>query len=332
MKRSLLLIAVLGLLLTSTAAMSDKLRNVRVGEEIPPFTVTTVTGEELGSADLSGKVVVLVFVAAEQRSSEKAAVIASRLGRDLAHRDLAIVFMTADVTRVDFFRKQRDRLGIHDPLGLDIERRVYGALGLVVLPTTTIIDRDGRLAHVISSVKSDHKHVLDAHVRNTLGLIDDVELAELLTTRDFRHDRPDDRIARRRAAARMLRRSGLLADAAKELDAALKVDPSHADTQLDLASLRIAEQRYAEAAALVDRVMAATPGHRRGTLMTGAVAYHQGRLEEAEQILRKALLLNPDPVWTHYYLGLTKEGRGDEAGAVTHYKEALRRILVEHPL
>ncbi|MCP3905078.1 MAG: tetratricopeptide repeat protein [Planctomycetes bacterium] len=332
MKHSLIVIAVLGMLLASPSAMGDKLRNVKIGEEIPPFTVTTVNGKEVSSADLRGKVVVLVFVAAEQRSSERASKVASTLVRELRKPDVVVLFMTADVTRLEFFRQQRLRLGIQEPLGLDVARKVYGGLGLLVLPTTIIIDREGRLAHVISSVKADHAHVLRARVRHTLGALDDEQLAEELTSKGFKRDRPEDRIARRRAAARLLRRNGLLDDAAKELAAALEIDPDHADAQLDLASLRLAEKRLDEAEAIVERVMAASPRHRRGTLISGAVAYYRGRLEEAEKVLRNALLLNPDPVWTHYYLGLTCERQGDEAAAAEHFKEALSRVLVEHPM
>ncbi|MHC5113342.1 MAG: tetratricopeptide repeat protein [Planctomycetota bacterium] len=332
MMRSRLLLVALALLMASPAARGDRLRNVSVGEKIPEFSVTTVTGETLQSKDLAGKVLVLVFLSAEQRSSETAATVASALAARLAHPELAVVFMTADVTRVDFFRKQRDHLGIHEPLGLDVGRQVYGQLGLLVLPTTIIVDRERRLAHVMASVKSDHAHVLDVHVRHALGLIDDERREQLLERKDFERNHDTARISRRRAAARHLRKSGLLKDAGTELDAALEIDPEQGAGVLDLASLRIAQKRYDDAADLAERVLAATPQHRRGTLVAGAAAYHRGRLDEAEKLLRTALLLNPDPVWTHYYLGLTAERKGDAKAAVEHFREALGRVLEQHPM
>ena len=44
------------------------------------------------------------------------------------------------------------------------------------------------------------------------------------------------------------------------------------------------------------------------------------------------LLLNPDPVYTHYYLGLIRERQGDAAQAAVHFKEALARVLPARPM
>jgi peroxiredoxin len=322
------LLATLGL---AAAARGDELRNVKVGQPVPPFGVTTVSGEKLQSSDLRGKVLVLVYLSAEQQSSERALKIADVVGRELRDQELVVAYMTADVTRVAFFRAQRDRLNIHRPLGLDVGRRVYGELGLIVLPTTIVVDGEGRLARVISSCKSDYEHVLRSYVRHTLGLIDDGELAEALSTTQILRNQPADRIARRRAAARLLREKGLVRDAENELRAALEIDAEHADTLLDLASLHIDTERFEEAGRVVEQVRTGDPEHRRGKLLYGIVLYHQGRLDEAEPLLEETLLLNPDPVRTHYYLGLIAERRGDQSAAIVHFKESLKRLLREHP-
>jgi tetratricopeptide (TPR) repeat protein len=327
-----MLIALAGLLLATSMAAGDELRNVKVGQPVPPFTLATAVGEELSSEALRGKVVVVVYISAEQRSSEEASRRATAVVDALRNPELALVFLTADVAQLPFFRTQRVRLGIRAPLGLDVGREVYGALGLIVLPTTIVIDRDGRLGHVISSFKSDYDHVLDAYARHTLGLVDDAELEKLLTARTLERNRPADRIARHRAAARLLREKGLDRDAENELRSALEIDGGDVDTMLDLASLLTSAQRLDEAEALVARVTEEEPGQRRATLLQGIILYHRGRLDESERLLQAALLLNPDPVLTHYHLGLIKEQQGDQAAAITHFKEALRRLLPKHPM
>jgi peroxiredoxin len=331
LQRSIIALFVI-LTATATATQADQVRNVRVGEKVPPFIVRTLSGKELRSEDFRDKVMVLVYLSAEQRSSETALRDAKDVARDLRRSDLAVVTMTADVTRTDYFRALRDRIGVHHPLGLDVGREVYGSLGLIVVPTTIIVDREGRLAHVIASRKSDHPYVLRAHLRHALGLIDDEELARELTTQGVERDPPRERIARHRAAARLLREGDLLADAEKELQAALAIDAADVDTQLDLASLRLAQGRVDEAAQLVEKVAAAAPSHRRARLMTGIVLYHRDRLDEAQRVLEEALLLNPDPILTHYYLGLIHERRGDESAAIRHFKESLSRLLEDRPI
>ncbi|MBT8484239.1 MAG: redoxin domain-containing protein [Phycisphaerales bacterium] len=325
------LVTVLLCLAIATPVPADELRNVAIGETVPAFTLRTLAGETLRSEDGRGRVVVLVYVAAEQTSSEKVMQSAAAVAGELRDERLQVIFVTADVTRVAFFRQQRDRLGLHAyPLALDLQRATYGALGLIVLPTTIIIDGDGRLRTVMASRKSDYEHVLRTHVRHALGLIDDAARDELLATKAFERSRPEDRIARHRAAARLLRRNGLRDDAERELLAALEIDPGHVDTELDLAVLDVERGKLDAASGRLRRVEATHPGHRRATLVAGMVAYHRDDLDEAERRLERALLLNPDPIRTHYYLGLVKERRGDAAAAVVHFKEALRRLLEDH--
>jgi tetratricopeptide (TPR) repeat protein len=314
------------------AAQADELRNAKLGDQVPDFRLPTMAGEPIGRADLEGKAVILVFLSAQQRSSEAAAASAFSVYRALHHDDLALVFITADTAHTAYFRQLRDKTNQHEPLGLDFERTLYGQLGLIVLPTTILIDKEWKLAHVISSHRSDYEHVLRSYAQHTLGLIDDVQLQRELETESFRRDRPADRIARHRAAAQILWKSGMLADVENELRAALAIDPHHADAQLDLAALYLAQGKVTEAGEIVDEVMAANPYHRRGKLMYGVVLYRADKLVEAELALREAIVLNPDPAQTHYYLGLIYEKKGDTAKALEHYRESLARLMEDRPL
>jgi tetratricopeptide (TPR) repeat protein len=316
----------------SPSARADELRNVKLGDQVPDFQLPTMAGEPIGRADLEGKTVILVFLSAQQRSSESAAASAFAVYRALHHDDLALVFVTADTAHTAYFRQLRDKTNQHEPLGLDFERTLYGQLGLIVLPTTILVDKQWKLAHVISSCRSDYEHVLRSYAQHTLGVIDDDQLQRELETESFRRDRPADRIARHRAAARILWKSGMLADVENELRAALDIDPHHADAQLDLAALCLARGQVAEAGEIVDEVLTANPYHRRGRLMYGVVLYRADKLVEAELALREALVLNPDPAQTHYYLGLIYEKKGETAKALEHYRESLARLMEDRPL
>jgi Tfp pilus assembly protein PilF len=55
----------------------------------------------------------------------------------------------------------------------------------------------------------------------------------------------------------------------------------------------------------------------------GVVLGRQGELDKAEQLLRDALVLNPNPVRVHYELALLYEKRGEFARAIAEYKEGL---------
>jgi tetratricopeptide (TPR) repeat protein len=313
----------------AAAALADRLRNVEPGKPVPSFSLKTLDGTNLATDSMKSKVLLLVFVSAEQRSSEETAIEAHKVFRDIRHDDLKLVFVTADVDRGNYFRPFRDKAGIHEPLALDPNRDFYGRLGLIVAPTTIIVGRDGNLAHVIAGHKSDYAHVLDTHARQALGLIDDAEAKKRLEVEKFQPDRLSDRAARHRAAARLLREKGLLADAENELKSALGVDPGNTEAGLDLASLYLFQKKNAEADKLIGEVLQADPNNRRGKLMRGIVLFKSNKLDAAETLLKESLLLNPDPARSNYYLGLLYEKKGDKDKALKHYREALSRLLDE---
>ena len=50
-----------------------------------------------------------------------------------------------------------------------------------------------------------------------------------------------------------------------------------------------------------------------------------GKDKEAEELLQKALVLNPNPVRTYYELGFLYEKREDYTSAVAEYKKGIEK-------
>jgi cytochrome c-type biogenesis protein CcmH/NrfG len=57
----------------------------------------------------------------------------------------------------------------------------------------------------------------------------------------------------------------------------------------------------------------------------GIVLARKGNLKEAEQALKDALVQNPNPVRTHYELGMVYEKSGDIEKALAEYKEGIKK-------
>jgi tetratricopeptide (TPR) repeat protein len=331
-KRILTVIIGMTLLIAVTVVVADELRTLKRGQEVPDLTLPTLAGEQVALRDQRGKVLVLVFLSARQRSSEKAAVSAHQIVQKFRPGDISLLFATADAAQSAYFRAQRDRDNVHEPLMIDFERKLYGGLGLIVMPTTIVVDREGKLLHVISAYRSDYEHVLETYIRHGLGELDEGQLEKALESATFQHNRAQDRIARHRAAARLLRENSLFDDARNELEAALAIKADDDETLLDLASLDLAQKRIDEAAGIVDSVLKDEPRHRRARLMRGIILFKTEHYDEAERVLTEALSLNPDPVQILYYLGRIHERRGDTAKAAEYYRRALERLLEDRPI
>jgi tetratricopeptide (TPR) repeat protein len=351
-----LVLAAAGLgLLAPSAVRADELRNLRRGEPLPPFRLVSIDGELIDSSRYTGSVLVIVYLAAEQRSSELAAIDARKVvdklaaetrsgmggqggeattaqGEDVADAPApaaALLFITADVVRKSYFERFRQERNLDVPLALDADRSLYGKLGLIVFPTTLIINAEGKLAQVISLHNPDYAHVLDAHLQHASAAIDDAELRERLLTRPASEGSPKSRASAHRALARQLREKGSLEGARGELLAARALDEENIEILLDLAETELSLGEVASAAAHAEAALTRNPTHRRAKQVLAVTLFHKGRLEEAERILIQALHLNPDPARIHYYLGRICEQQGRTGEALEHYRRALARLLNE---
>ena len=309
--------------------LGDKLRRLATGASMPAFRLATATGEVVDNKDLLGKVVVLVYLSAQQRGSERAAVDAQRIVERLDRDDVELVFVTADVGYREEFAALWSEAKITRPLTFDTGRELYGKLGLIVFPTTLVIGREGKLEHVISTRRTNYSFVLHAFLRHALGELDEAALEAELDAKSLQLDSPAALALRHRAVARLLSEKGLFSGAERELNTALEMDPSNNQIRLDLADLYLKIGDPKGSLALLAPVLAKDAHHRRALLIKGIALYKSGADDEAQKALTEALVLNPDPVRAHYYLGLVYERQGDIEKALEHYRAALSRSVSE---
>jgi tetratricopeptide (TPR) repeat protein len=310
-----------------STAKADRLRNVKHGEKVPDFEVNTFDGRQYSSKFSRGKVLVVIYLSAKQKSSERVAADAQRIISALKRKDLELVFVTADIVHKAYFTKLWKELGIKALLGMDTGRKYYAKLGLIVFPTTIIIDKKGRLDHVLATRGTNYAFLLEAFAKHSLGILDDAALRDHLKVRSFKRGLPRSIASRHRAAARLLREKGILKGAEKELRKDLEFSPKDLQIKLDLADLLFEEGMPAQAEKIIDAVLLVDPRHRRAKMLKGIAYFKAKEFKKAEGILLEALILNPDPARTHYFLGRIYEQTGKKDKALKHYRESIQRLL-----
>ncbi|MBZ0171520.1 MAG: tetratricopeptide repeat protein, partial [Phycisphaerales bacterium] len=293
------------------------------------YRLPTTDGTFIDNTDSKDKVVVLVYLSAEQKSSELAAADSSEVFKKFKDTPVRMVHVTADVVHKPYFDRLRAEQGVEVPLGLDASRKLYGELGLIVFPTTIISDRAGKLAHVISTRGPEYPRVLEAYIRHTLGDIDETELTDRLRARSSEMGSPKSLASRHRSAARLLREKGLIEDARRELVKAMELDPADANIRLDLADIDLSSGANTEALELSLAVLAESPEHRRAKQLAGIAKFRLGEVDEARSMLTEALVLNPEPARVLYYLGRIDEMQGQTREALQRYREAAEHLLDE---
>lgn len=323
--KTLLLLGVLAL--TPVWSEADELRNIKHGEPVPACKLPAIDGSIVDTETYKGSVVVFVCVLAEQRRSEQAQTDSQQVVSALGNESVKLIHITADAVKKAYFEKLRQDGGIQAPLLFDPDRTFYSKLGIIAFPTTVIVNREGKLDNVIALHSSHYARQLDAHIRHALGTLSDTELQQRLAPRATESSSPKSAVSAHRALARVMREKGQFEEARGELKTGLELDSANHEVMLDLADLDVAMNDLDGADAMIAKVLAAQPDHRRAKQIKGACLFQRGRLDEAQKVLEEALTLNPSPELSHYYLGRILEKKGDKDKALDHYREALKRFV-----
>jgi peroxiredoxin len=109
----------------------------------PDFTGRTIDARRVSLSELRGKVVIVNFWASWCLECRPEMPVLESLHRELASRGLAIVGVNAreDARAV---KRYAEQLGLTFPLVLDATGKINDLYGVIGLPTTFLVARDGR--------------------------------------------------------------------------------------------------------------------------------------------------------------------------------------------
>jgi len=143
----------LGILITSTDALGQasltelmsRLALSRYPPEVqtPEFKSCCHRGEPISLTQLRGRVILLSFWATWCTECRKDMPAFERLHRELTPKGLSVIGINLRQGRGEIDQYARE-LGLTFPLLLDRRGKIQGAYGVVGVPTTFLIDRDGR--------------------------------------------------------------------------------------------------------------------------------------------------------------------------------------------
>ena len=318
---------VCAVLIACASARADRLRNVEPGAPLPSFQRSGLDNESVTYDRNAGEVLLLVYLSAHQTQSERAMVSAQIVVAGIGDPALRLIFMTADADQLGYFRELRTQAGSTAPVALDAGHQIYGELGLIVFPTTVVSSKEGNLLHVLSGWARDYEYRLDAFCRHAVGQMDDAAMAERLRRSPQAKDEARARADRHRAAAVVMRSKGKLPEAIRELESALAIAPDNTAAVIDLVDVLVAQNKIDEAEAKLTALLSRYPDVRGAKLVQGLIHMKRGQYERAKRLLNEALLMNPDPVRVHYYLGQLYEQQGEHKQAMDHYRQALDRLM-----
>ena len=121
---------------------------ITVGQRVPPFTLTTFDGQQINTADLSGKVIVINFWASWCKPCEQEADELEQAWQRYKPTD-EVVFLGVDYVDTEpEALGYPERFGVTYPNGPDLRTEISQLFRIRGVPETYVIDQEGNLAYI----------------------------------------------------------------------------------------------------------------------------------------------------------------------------------------
>lgn len=209
----------------------------------------------------------------------------------------------------------------------DADGRVAQAYGIIVTPSTGIVDAEGRLAYYLPSRPANYRALLGAHIAHARREMTDDQLATRVAGLGESYGRSAEAVQAAYRRGVSLIHEDRHADAVAALTEALRLAPEHLDARVQLGYAHLDGGQPAAALEQFEQVLARNPSAPAARVGKGIARLRLGHPDEGIRLLEEATALNPEPVRGHWELATAYEARGELARALEHYRWAYRKLL-----
>lgn len=125
----------------------EDLQKIEVGKEVPDFSLVDLNGEKHKLSDYKGQGVFLNFWATYCGPCEREMPFINN--QYLKFKDKGVAVLAVNIGESDLaVKKYAERLKLEFPILLDTDAEVNSTYGVVNLPATYLIDKDGKLVKI----------------------------------------------------------------------------------------------------------------------------------------------------------------------------------------
>ena len=223
------------------------------------------------------------------------------------------------------------------PIVLDPEYKIVGQLQIRVWPTNIVVLPSGEELERFTGMSQSYQRSLGAYLAFAAGRIDRATLDRNLAVTDVVADSAQQMSARHLQVARRMMEKRLLDQAWRELGEALKLHPGDPELQLTKAEVLLLLHKPSEALAVLNGLDAKSAQSSRFGVLKGSALVATKKFDEAIEVLKAAVRLNPNPGEAYYFLGVAYQNKklmSEAAGAFRAAFEATpmgRTVLPSEP-
>ncbi|MCP4607448.1 MAG: tetratricopeptide repeat protein [Planctomycetes bacterium] len=317
---------------TRTASCAG--RRISIGNKIPEFSTSDVSGKPFDYKHGSEKVLIAAFLSSQQKQSAQAATDIKRIMSKLtgfANR-LSVVVAINDPNDQTFFRPEQNepdpnKPGIVFHVVADKEHKLWGKFGIIVTPTVIVSDTNDTVLWVEAGHGYDFAPVVQARLNQALGIVQKIDPNEAARVKIVTNATVAARIKRHLQMAKMLQEKGRTESAITQMKQARELDPNSVKLALEIGNLLCSIGQGESALAIIEGVKTRGNIEKSKLLIIKGWAKRQmNNYEEAEKLLLEATKLNPKSGRAFFELGQIYQTRGEIEKAMLTYYQALSLV------
>ncbi len=317
--------------ISSGVAESFPFRTLAVGEPIPDVTLTKAAdNSKLSLHELQGSPAVLLFWGGDVAAKKKRAITALTELQELlpffAEKNVAFTAINAQGDSDATIAEIVQTAGLTAPVYLDSSQQAYGSLGIYIMPSVLLIDKNGMTVagmgyskDMTATLKGEIEILLGEKTRAQV----EAELHPVMKVKSTEEKEGN----RRLGMGHLMARKGQLEAAEREYQAALATNPKLAEAHVELGCLYFQLGKIEEAQKSLDSGLDLDPDSLRGEICSAQVIAAQGDVDTAVGDLKAMLFRNSRNAELHYVLGTLYEKKENHSMAAKEYSKAYELLL-----
>jgi len=320
------------LLCGASMASSFPFRAIAVGDPVPSLTFQGLAdGASVTVESLKGNPAVLVFWGADienkkERSLKTFAAIEEILPF-LEERKIEVLLVNAQGDAREVVQSVVSELSGKMPAYMDEANKAYRDLGIFVVPSVLLIDKDGKVAAGLG-YSHDFQERLKGEVEVLLGEKTQAEVENELRPEMKEKTAEEKKTVRHLNLALVMKKRGQLDSAIAELQSAVAIDPDMAEAHGELGCLYIDKGKIEEAKKALDKAYELDQDYLPANICDARVMGEEGQIDEALDELKILLFRNARNAELHYTIGTLLEKKEMYSEAAKEYRKAFE--LVNH--
>lgn len=252
----------------------------------------------------------------------------------LTENDLHVFLIVSHSPTEQQLAQLHDKSRISVVVLLDEHLKAFGDYGVTVLPSTVVIDKQGRIDLALSGFPLSFADMVDDAILVATGRI--THQQQTSATSEAQQASAQEESVKRAhrlvSLAHQLAARNYTTLALQRYREALELDGTYLQARIGAARCLVKLNLLPDAIEELQKVLQANEDYIEANLILSQINILQGGdgITEGKSRLERILSVNPEQPEANYLMGMVCEAQGEKDHALNYYKKAAKRLIETH--